>query len=670
MNIGLGFDTGGTYTDAVLLDLDTNAVIQKAKSLTTRQNLVIGIKDALSDFDRDLISEISIVSLSSTLATNSIVEGKGCRVGLVCIGRESDGSIPVNEYACISGGCSIKGNETHPLDEVALSEFLERIRGKVDCVAISGYLSVRNPDHENRAEEMVKSLLDLPTVCSHHLSSNLGFDERTITSVMNARLIPVIKDLISSVESVMSDFGISAPLMIVKGDGSVMSVEMAVSRPIETILSGPAASLTGARRMTGRGDAIIVDIGGTTTDIGILRNGFPILKNEGAMIGGKRTHVRAAEISTSGIGGDSRVVATKYGPVLTPLRVVPLCIASCKWPEIGYRLKELSEKPGRSIFESSNNDDMIQDIEFFIASKPPTTESLTQADRSLLDRISEGPLSLSEAGAELNLHPLMFNISRMEEYGLIQRIGFTPTDILHAEGTYTQYDREASASGVAYLSKRLRMDPDVFIRTVKTMVIEKIAMEILEKLTYEETGSLHLCTICRDLLQKMITGAEGLDYGISIKLNKPIIGIGAPVGVWLPEVASRLGSELIIPENSDVGNAIGAVTGYISESTEIRIDPTGARSESGRACSVFSRFGMFRFDDMQAGMDFAEEEGGRFVADIVRASGAEDVSITKSVRERRYDVDGQTVVMDVTVIMTAIGKPRQLSDAGSHPEPE
>ena len=200
---GLGFDTGGTYTDAVIMDMENGRVVCCSKSLTTRNDLSIGIEGSIKGFDKELFKDIRMVSLSSTLATNSIVEGKGCRVALIAVGRDFDKSIPVDEYICIKGGHNLVGKEKEPLDEDAARSFLESVRGKVDGVAITSYLSVRNPDHENRLFELTKQILDVPVVCGHQLSSSLGFNERTVTSVMNARLIPIIKDLIVSVKTVI-----------------------------------------------------------------------------------------------------------------------------------------------------------------------------------------------------------------------------------------------------------------------------------------------------------------------------------------------------------------------------------------------------------------------------------------------------------------------------------
>ena len=253
-------------------------------------------------------SDIRLVSVSSTLATNSVVEGKGCRVGLILAGAEYRQTVTINEVVEIKGGHNLIGERLAELDIDKAREFVVSTMNKVDAYAISSYLSVRNPEHEIALKKMVQEVCDLPVVCGNELSTKLGFYERTITAVLNAKLIPIIADLLVSVKKVLSIHDIRAPLMIVKGDGSLMGEAMALEKPVETILSGPAASLIGAKYLTKEEDGIMIDIGGTTTDIGVLRGGKPRLDPEGAMIGGWRTRVKAADISTSGIGGDSRIV--------------------------------------------------------------------------------------------------------------------------------------------------------------------------------------------------------------------------------------------------------------------------------------------------------------------------------------------------------------------------
>lgn len=660
---GLGFDTGGTYTDAVIIDLENGNVLCSAKSLTTRDDLSIGIENAISGFDKEILNDVKIVSLSSTLATNSIVEGKGCRVALIAIGREFDKTFPVDEYMYIDGGHYLNGKEKRPLDEKKAIDFLESVRGKVEGVAITSYLSVRNPEHENRISQITHSILDVPVVCGHQLSSNLGFNERTTTCVMNAKLIPIIKDLIVSVKNVMKKYGIVSPLMIVKGDGSIMSEKVALQRPIETVLSGPAASMIGAKTLTGIQDAIVMDMGGTTTDIGILRDGTPRLEKEGAVIDGRRTRVMAAEIGTSGIGGDSRILVNGNEIKLSAQRVVPLCIAAYKWPQLRGKLKEISNKPPRFVPGCLDEKKIFQDIEFFTKLKKNDSISLTDEDEMFLSCLEKGPKTLEEVGNEIRTHPYSLNIPKMEEYGIIQKIGLTPTDLLHAEGTYVEYDSNASKYGVMHQAKKMNIGEKEFIDKAKQCVVNKIAFELLLKLFYEETKETDPGIVGRSLMEKAIGMKTGPDFGCRIILNKPIIGIGAPVGAFFPQVAKIFETELVLPKHSSVGNAVGAITGNIVETLIVVITPLkGEGGTKDPRCTLFSSFGTKNFNKYSEAMEYAKKEGSEVVSRRVKTAGADYFEIKFEQKDKKIslgnDHDG-SILLETNLIIAAIGKPRE-----------
>lgn len=438
-----------------------------------------------------------------------------------------------------------------------------------------------------------------------------------------------------------------------------MNVKVAKERPVETILCGPAASMTGAKALTGLDDAIVVDMGGTTTDIGILRNGFPMIKSEGALIGTHRTHVKAAEISTSGIGGDSRILLNGAKLSLNSLRVIPLCIAASIWPEILDDLKDsLNEEISRR--ESMDESTISIGIEFFTVSRPVAAEFLSSLDMELLALLKHRPLSLKRAGSILNIPPTKFNIKKMEEHGLIRRIGLTPTDILHSEGSYVEYDPKASEYGVTYVSKRTGLTKSELITRIKEMVFEKISLEILKKIIFDETGSMINNIISNDFLQKSITGKMGRDYSCAIFVNKPIIGIGAPVNAWLPEVSRRLNTKFVSVENSNIGNAIGAISGCIVESIDILIEPDKMSQNKDGSCKVYSKLGKVSFETLKEGIEYAKEEGSKFAETSARIAGASSVNITHSIKERTFDIEGSKNIIDVTVSIVATGKPIQM----------
>lgn len=666
MELGLGIDTGGTYTDAVLLDLETNELISKAKALTTRDDLAVGIRNSLALFDKALLKKVSMVSLSSTLATNSVVEGKGCRVGVISVGRDFDRSITADESITITGGHDLNGIELAPLDLETAKQFLLSLPNKVDSLAITSYLSVRNPEHELALKKLANELLDLPVVCGHELSSSLGFNERTLTSIMNARLIPIIKELINSMKSVMKEYEINAPLMIVKGDGSLMNDEVAIERPVETIMSGPAASMIGAKTLTGLNDAIVMDMGGTTTDIGILRNGQPRLEKEGAMIGGKRTRVTAAEIYTSGIGGDSRIVVKGGKFSLTSLRVMPLCIAATKWPQLLPRLEEISQRCFFFNLESINVNNIVQDIEFFIKIKDIKDAPISENDRKFLEIIAREPYSLSEAGASLNLHPFAFNVSKMEELGMVQRIGLTPTDILHAEGSYIEYERKASEYGVKHQALKMNREYEDFLAFAKEKVIEKLGEELLKKLFLENIGTFEMDKVAQDLVRRAISGPLADDFNCAISLNLPVIGIGAPVAAYYPQMAEKLKARLLLPEHSEVGNAIGAVTGSVIEQVEVLIKPvSGSRLIDDPNCTVFAVFGKYEYETWSQAVEEGTARGCEYVRNKALKSGANNVDINIVQDNREYSVgleySDSKILMETVLTITAIGKPNQFS---------
>lgn len=176
-------------------------------------------------------------------------------------------------------------------------------RQNVTAFAVSGYAGAVNPAHELAVKQILQDHTGLFVSCGHELSDTLNFETRAVTAMLNARIIPRLKHLLADLEQVLDRFDIAAPIVVVKGDGTLMDAAMAKTRPVETILSGPAASVAGARHLTGRTDALVVDMGGTTTDTAALKNNRVRLNEKGSRVGGRRTHVQALDIRTTGLGG-------------------------------------------------------------------------------------------------------------------------------------------------------------------------------------------------------------------------------------------------------------------------------------------------------------------------------------------------------------------------------
>ena len=317
----LGIDAGGTYNDAVLINPQNGTVSHKAKALTTPYDLSIGIGNALDLLIIGEETKISLVSISTTLATNSIVEEHGGRVGLILIGYDGDlikrnsleTRLPVSAFYLINGGHDVKGEVVNPLDIQAAEQAVLELYPLVDAFAVSGYFSVLNPEHEIKVRDIINRHGGKPVVCGHEITNQLDAIKRVATVVLNARLLPVIGQLLDGVRNELQKRSIEAPLMVLKGDGSLVDEKYARLRPVETVLSGPAASAIGAHFLSQLDNAVVVDMGGTTTDIANLEDGLPWTNPSGAIIGSWQTSVRAADLRSIGLGGDSSISVDRGG---------------------------------------------------------------------------------------------------------------------------------------------------------------------------------------------------------------------------------------------------------------------------------------------------------------------------------------------------------------------
>jgi N-methylhydantoinase A/oxoprolinase/acetone carboxylase beta subunit len=354
----IGVDTGGTYTDAVIIAAERGQVIASAKAITTKGDLAIGVNEAIASAlaaNPEMVSarQVSLLSVSTTLATNAVVEGEGSPVAAILAGFDAAmlnrtgirSVFPDMPIACIGGGHDHNGDEFAPLDLIALEAAIAASADQVEAFAVASAFAVRNPAHELQIREIVAARTGKPVTLSTELSSDLDAPRRALTAVLNARLISRISLLVQAVRSAMEKFGIECPLMVVKGDGTLALAERVALRPIETVLSGPAASLVGAKWLSGRDDFIMCDIGGTTTDLGVLLGGRPKISREGADLGGWRTMVKAIDARAIGLGGDSEVAPQLDGTIaIGPERVVPLALAQARYPEVADMLeRELTE---------------------------------------------------------------------------------------------------------------------------------------------------------------------------------------------------------------------------------------------------------------------------------------------------------------------------------------
>ena len=573
MDLVLGIDTGGTFTDAVLLNYNTKEVVAMTKALTTRYDLSVGILKAIDSLPIHDFRAIKLVSISTTLATNAIAEGKGRQVALFLIGYDAELVREFNfgerfatpHYFYFSGGHDFTGQAKEPLDLDAITSKAREIATNriADVLAISAYFSPLNPEHEQQAFEAIASITDLPIILAHNLSKKLNSIERATTVTLDASLVAVQHDFINEVREALHVRGIDAPLMVVRGDGTLMSADIADRYAVETIHSGPAASAIGGRFLTGREMALVVDIGGTTTDIVLIDEGQVIVNEDGATVGAYRTAVKAANIRSFAMGGDSQLWFDKEEQLrVGPTRVVPLAYLAAEHPRVHDEILSLVHKqPAESILDS---------LEYWFLQRHDGSND-PQVVR-LFDLLQDGPCPLSRILTELKLiHPMQFNGYQLIKREIIGRAALTPTDLLHVRGDFTPWDVDAAHVAVEMFTRIRGWMTDQLVERMFEVMTDTILTEIVQFLTGRRLVERDLFTQRRDIGRWFFDNSfcpNDKYLGTNIKLRMPLIGIGAPAGIFLPRIANALGTEFVLPEYYAVANAIGAVAGSVVATCE------------------------------------------------------------------------------------------------------
>ena len=327
----LGIDVGGTNTDAVLINerLEVVADIKHPTTDDVYEGILCALREVLKESGVDR-KEITQAMLGTTQCTNAIVERKGlAKVGLVRIGAPATTGIPpmvdwpediqgvVEDYVVIRGGSEFDGKDIAALDVEAAKEFFEKIKGKVQSVAISCVFSYIRNDHEMEIAQLCKEVMgeDVHVSISSEIGS-MGMIERENATILNAALYKVAERFTEGFAKSLADEGITnAEIYLAQNDGTLMTMEYARKYPIRTIACGPTNSIRGASYLSKQKNAIVIDVGGTTTDLGVIQNEFPRESSVAATIGGVRTNFRMPDIISIGLGGGSIVRKQPDGSV-------------------------------------------------------------------------------------------------------------------------------------------------------------------------------------------------------------------------------------------------------------------------------------------------------------------------------------------------------------------
>jgi N-methylhydantoinase A/oxoprolinase/acetone carboxylase beta subunit len=665
MSLRLGIDTGGTFTDAVLVD-DDKRVVNAEKSLTTRFDLSLGIGDVIGKLPKKSLAEVNMVSLSTTLTTNSVVEDLGAPVCVLLPGYSSEQVkqsglleiLPAQFVVRLEGGYDAVGREHRPLDEAAGQEAIERLKTQVSAFAISSMFGTRNSSHENRLKQLVTELTGMPVICGHELASSLGAPRRALTAALNARMVPPIKELIASVQKILKRHKIDAPLMLVKGDGSLASLENAIEKPIGTVLSGPAASVIGACQLSGLDNAIVADMGGTTTDIAIVSNGQPQLSADGANIGDWKPMVEAVRVNSIGLGGDSEVrFGGHKGLSVGPRRVVPTSLLAHLYPEVTAKLETqldgmASARSNRFVMRLENNQALLQ--------------QLNTVELEAWDALSEKPIELDAIVQENRLYARA--LAKLKRLGLAIYSGFTPSDAVHVLGINSHWDRHAAELSARIWMRQMRFlygygkwdsdDVETACRQVYDLVTASIRRLLVEVglNEFDLTGNSSKTSGIVDTITRMVIGSHQSQgrkplFNLDFASDYPIVAVGAPAASYYRDVADSMFIGLHLPEHGDVANAFGAVMGSVIQRAQVTV----TQPQHGTFC-LFHNDQPKIFESLDAARQEARDIVVRIAQQKALDAGAIDPTVTLEYDDVHVkdEIDGE-LFLESTVIATAIG---------------
>ncbi len=661
MKIGIGIDTGGTCTDAVIYHFEQRKILAFSKTNTTRDDLSRGIGEALALLPEEKAKQAEVIALSTTLATNACVENKGGRAKLIFFGVNPENVARVGQDYGFSKEDSLIfiDSKTRPNGQVVREpdweEFRRRVRTELkDCDAaavVEMFAKKSGACMEKRAREIIREELNIPVVCGHELFAENNIVKRGASLLLNARLISVISEFIEAVKKALDRLDFHIPFVIVRSDGSLMNEEFAREHPIETLLCGPVASVMGAGELTEEQNSIVVDIGGTTTDIAFVKNGTPQTVENGVRIGKWNTFVKGLFVDTFALGGDSGVVLDAENRIcLEDEKVMPVCMASHFFPDLKSYLRKEAESPSLA---------MSQKDEIYLTIREIGESGAYTREEKELAGLMRQPLSLKEAGAELERPLMRRDLQRLVREGVIIRCGLTPTDAMHVLGDFVCYDAEASMLALKKLGRIRRKTEKEICREIYDQVKRKLYCNIVRILLEDadqRIGEQGISEQTAQLIDFSYEAAKEEKAGFFrafFSTSAVLTGVGAPTHVFLPDVGKLLGTRTITPEYSKVANALGAIVGNVTAKVimEVVLDQKeGSYTVFGKG----KRYVQKSLDEAKVLARKIAEEKAREEAEKRGADRSVRVRVEES--EDIVDTDFGPLFMGYKVIATAEGQ--------------
>ncbi len=667
MKIAIGIDTGGTCTDAVVYHFEQKEILASAKSPTTHSDLSKGIGAVLDKLPRDLVDQAEAVALSTTLATNACVENKGGRAKLVFFGVSpatvkrigSEFGLSVDSDDLIFVDCKTKINGEAVIEpdwddfKANMHEWFD------DCDAVGVveiYARKSGANYEKEAAELIESEIGIPVVCGYTLFNEYNIIKRGASALLNARLLSVIDRFLKAVNKAMQERNIEAPFVIVRSDGSLMTGEFTANRPVETLLCGPVASVMGAMELGREKNAMVVDIGGTTTDVAFVKDGVPQRVKSGVRIGNWDTFVKGLSVDTFGLGGDSGVYVDPNTDELKleETKVMPFCMAAVEHPSILRILEREDAGKVRLNNQRKHIYVRIHDIK--------DKRSYTEKEREIAAALAE-PKSLELLGAELGETVLEYHIERLLREGILIRCGVTPTDAMHYKRDFEGYDRDASVHGLNIMARILDVEPDELADMIYDVFKRKLYVNLVRILIEDSFPDIRGAGV-DDQLKAVIDNSYDLSkndtcndfFKVQFSTPAALIGVGAPTALFIRDVGELMGTKVVTDEFSPVANALGAAVGKVQASVtfEVRYQP------ETDTYMVFGQGERVIYETLPAAKKTANDFARQFAEDEAIEMGAAKETLEFATEEKELIVDTEfgSLYMGYRVVVTAQGNLR------------
>ena len=665
--LGIGIDTGGTCTDAIVYDLDTKEILGAGKALTTKSHLETGIANALDRLPQDLVQKAEFLALSTTLATNACVENKGARARLLMIGFDPNMMEHLKEIYASYGFDDltqfiILDAKVENLFPDAFDPDWNDLRQKApqyfaDCDSIGivqKHPRANGGRFELTARQILRDTLTLPITIAYDISNEVDILKTCAGTMLNARLIPLISEFMDAVHHVMESRHLHIPLSIVRSDGTLM----AKTYPVETLLCGPAASVVGGSELSHTDSGIIVDMGGTTTDIALIHKKEPVLANGGIHIGQWKTMVQGLYVDTFGLGGDTAVRFKNNQLFLDTIRVIPISVLASQYDDVLPDLQELASKHrlhSRWIHE------------FYVLQKDISDKTgYTEDEQRLCAFLKKKPLITLDLAEKMGMDPHFLPDSRLERDGILMKSGLTPTDMMVLKGDFPQYESAAASTALQCLCANIRETPEQIPDLVYELVMKRMYTN-LGRIILQQQYPKQKFFFQKDALSPMLDcfyeqAKASVDHPdivpdnaqLSLSTPLPLVGVGAPIHVFLPRVAALLHTTAIVPEYAGVANALGAA----ASRKVAHCDLTVKAEYEGGSCTGYTFFEngkKYVFEEPEEAVDFGKEVLTRAIKKRALLQGLGDTPhIEITMEENRIGHTKEGLLTEIFLHATAI----------------